>query len=57
MFIDLHTHILAGVDDGPEHEEQMYGLLQALYADGVAEIQVIATPLIPHPQSSGGGSD
>ena len=38
MFVDLHTHILAGVDDGPEHEEQMYGLLQALYADGVAKI-------------------
>lgn len=38
MFTDIHTHILAGVDDGPENNEQMYALLNALYDDGVRKI-------------------
>ena len=38
MFVDIHTHILAGVDDGPENDEQMYRLLQSLYDDGIRKI-------------------
>lgn len=38
MFVDIHTHILAGVDDGPENDGQMYELLNALYNDGIRKI-------------------
>lgn len=38
MFTDIHTHILAGVDDGPENDEQMYRLLKTLYDDGIRKI-------------------
>lgn len=38
MFADIHTHILAGVDDGSENDEQMYRLLKALYDDGIRKI-------------------
>lgn len=37
-FADLHTHIIAGVDDGAEGTSQMYGLLDALYRDHVRMI-------------------
>lgn len=38
MFIDIHTHILSGVDDGPENDDQMYSLLEALYDEGIRKI-------------------
>lgn len=38
MFVDIHTHILAGVDDGPESDDQMYELLRAVYDDGIRKI-------------------
>lgn len=38
MFIDIHTHILAGVDDGPENDEQMFRMLKAVYDDGIRKI-------------------
>lgn len=40
--IDLHTHVLPGVDDGPADLRQALDLLVALAADGVRE--VAATP-------------
>lgn len=33
-FTDLHTHILANVDDGAENEAEMYDLLDTMYRDG-----------------------
>lgn len=38
MFIDIHTHILAGCDDGPENDGQMYRLIKALYDDGIRKV-------------------
>mgnify|MGYP005790414735 FL=1 len=38
MFVDIHTHILSGIDDGPETDEQMFELLKALYDDGIGTI-------------------
>lgn len=38
MLVDLHTHILSGIDDGPENDDQMYELLKALYDDGIRKI-------------------
>lgn len=38
MFTDIHTHILAGVDDGSENDGQMYRLLKALYDDGIRKV-------------------
>lgn len=38
MFTDIHTHILAGVDDGPKEISQMYELTEALYRDGARNI-------------------
>lgn len=38
MFIDIHTHILAGSDDGPEIDGQMYSLIKALYDDGIRKV-------------------
>ncbi len=34
-YTDIHSHILFGVDDGAESEEEMIALLEASYADGV----------------------
>ncbi|HET7572372.1 MAG TPA: CpsB/CapC family capsule biosynthesis tyrosine phosphatase [Gaiellaceae bacterium] len=40
--IDLHTHVLPGLDDGPETIEQSLELLRAAQADGIR--RVAATP-------------
>jgi protein-tyrosine phosphatase len=41
-FIDIHCHILPGIDDGPENIGQSIALARALVAGGVT--QVFATP-------------
>lgn len=33
-YCDIHCHILAGVDDGPSSDGQMYAMLDAMYSDG-----------------------
>lgn len=38
MYADIHNHMLFGVDDGAETEEEMYQLIEASYADGVRHI-------------------
>lgn len=38
IFTDIHTHILAGVDDGTKNITQMYDLLDASYLDGARNI-------------------
>lgn len=43
-FIDIHHHILYGVDDGPKSCLEMFEMLKAAYEDGVKTI--IATPHI-----------
>jgi len=43
-FIDIHHHILYGVDDGPRSCLEMFNMLKAAYEDGVRTI--IATPHI-----------
>lgn len=43
-FIDIHHHILYGVDDGPGSCLEMFNMIKAAYADGVRTI--IATPHI-----------
>jgi len=40
--IDLHSHILPGLDDGPDTLDQSLELAQAMVADGVSV--VAATP-------------
>jgi protein-tyrosine phosphatase len=40
--IDLHTHVLPGVDDGPATLEESLSILRAAAADGVTRI--VATP-------------
>ncbi len=45
--IDLHCHLLFGVDDGPQRLEDSLALAEALVADGVT--QVVATPHILEP--------
>lgn len=42
MFVDLHIHLLYGVDDGAKEEKQMQDMLDAAYADGTRLI--CATP-------------
>lgn len=42
--LDLHTHVLPGIDDGPRNLEESILLLQAMAADGVHH--VVATPHI-----------
>jgi protein-tyrosine phosphatase len=42
--IDIHCHILAGLDDGPTTLDESLALARALIADGVAT--VVATPHI-----------
>lgn len=39
-YIDIHSHILFGVDDGARSEEEMIALLEASYADGVRTLCV-----------------
>lgn len=34
-FVDLHQHVLWGLDDGPKTPEEMYALLRADAADGI----------------------
>lgn len=41
-FIDIHCHILPGIDDGPKNIGQSMALARALVAGGVT--QVFATP-------------
>ncbi len=48
--IDLHCHILFGVDDGPQRLEDSLALARALVADGVT--RVVATPHILDPPLS-----
>ncbi len=44
MFIDLHSHILHGVDDGPETFEMSMEMIRAAGASGIRA--VVATPHI-----------
>lgn len=41
-FMDIHSHFLYGVDDGPQTAEDMQRMLDAAYANGVRSI--MATP-------------
>lgn len=41
-FIDIHSHFLYGVDDGPKTPEEMQAMLDAAYANGIRGI--MATP-------------
>lgn len=41
-FIDIHQHLLYGIDDGPSKQREMFGMLDAAAAQGIKEI--IATP-------------
>ena len=43
-FIDIHHHILYGVDDGPQSYQEMLDMLRIAYEDGIKTI--IATPHI-----------
>ncbi len=38
QFVDVHNHILFGVDDGARSEAEMYRLIDASYADGVRHL-------------------
>ena len=40
--IDIHAHLLPGVDDGPESMEESFAMLQKGFADGISG--VICTP-------------
>lgn len=42
-FVDIHFHGLAGVDDGPKTEEEMFALVEAAYREGTR-----ALCLTPH---------
>lgn len=42
--IDIHTHVLPGIDDGPRDVEQSLALLKSMVADGVE--RVVVTPHI-----------
>lgn len=41
-FVDIHCHVIAGMDDGPKDDRQTHMLLDAARATGVAAI--VATP-------------
>lgn len=41
-FVDIHHHLIYGLDDGPAAFQQMTGMLHAAHEDGIAAI--IATP-------------
>ena len=47
MVVDMHTHILWGVDDGPQLVEQTMALLQQAVQEGITDL--IATPHSSHP--------
>lgn len=38
QFVDIHNHILFGVDDGARSEAEMYRMIDASYADGVRHL-------------------
>ncbi len=42
MYTDIHTHILYDTDDGPSSRDEMFGMLERAYEDGVRTI--CATP-------------
>jgi protein-tyrosine phosphatase len=42
--IDIHCHILHGIDDGPDHFEESVEMARIAYADGIRKI--VATPHI-----------
>lgn len=46
-FVDLHLHLLPGVDDGPADVTEALRHAQRLVADGV--LDVVATPHVGHP--------
>ncbi|WP_019414622.1 tyrosine-protein phosphatase [Paenisporosarcina sp. TG20] len=48
MIIDMHSHILAGVDDGPNTREESIELLEQAVSEGITNI--IATSHAFHPQ-------
>lgn len=48
MIIDMHSHILNGVDDGPETTDESIGLLEQASKEGITDI--IATSHAYHPQ-------
>jgi len=48
MIIDMHSHILAGVDDGPKTMEESIELLEQAVKEGITDI--IATSHAFHPQ-------
>jgi protein-tyrosine phosphatase len=41
-FVDIHCHLIAGIDDGPKDEQQTRALMDAARSSGVAAI--VATP-------------
>lgn len=41
-FVDIHCHLIAGIDDGPKDDQQTRALLEGARATGVAAI--VATP-------------
>ena len=43
-FIDIHSHILPGLDDGAKSPEETQRMLQLAYQEGIRAI--IATPLL-----------
>lgn len=48
MMIDMHSHILFGVDDGPKDLQQTLDMLQQAVDEGISEM--IATSHCLHPQ-------
>ena len=38
QFLDLHTHVVYGVDDGARTEEQMRAMLDAAVANGITTL-------------------
>ena len=41
-FVDIHCHVLHGLDDGPRHRDQTQALIEVARSSGIAAI--IATP-------------
>lgn len=48
LFIDLHSHLVPGVDDGSASVEESLACLAALRADGVAALVTTPHLLLPH---------
>lgn len=42
MFVDIHHHLIYGLDDGPKTAEQTHDMLRAAHEDGITHI--VATP-------------